>query len=105
MDSDYDGNYRDQGTNQWCFAHDLIIERVDGKPLIGPARILLHESFGQQEWMAESDGKGRLGLTEISAYGVYTAGAIVKAPDTDEWICPEYDVTNLPGSPERFKEL
>ena len=40
-----------------------------------------------------------------SAYGVYTAGAVVKAPDTDEWILLEYDVTNLPGLPERFKEL
>jgi hypothetical protein len=100
------GDYHDQGTNQWSFAHDLIIERIDGKPLIGPARILLHESFGnQQEWMAEPDSKGRLVLTEISAYGVYTAGAVVKAPDTDEWILLEYDVTNLPGLPERFKEL
>ena len=53
--------------------------------------------------MAEPDGNGRLGLREISAYGVYTAGAIAKAPDADEWIYLEYDVTNLPGLPERIQ--
>lgn len=101
------GLYRDHETSQWSFAHDLVIERVDGKPLIGPARIVLHESFGknQQEWRAEPDSKGRLVLTEISAYGVYTAGAVVKAPDTNEWVLLEYDVASLPGLPERFKEL
>ena len=55
--------------------------------------------------MAELDGIGRLVLTEILAYGVYTAGAVVKVPDTDDWVCLEYDVKNLPGLPERFKDL
>lgn len=86
-----------------AFHFDASVTSVDGSTLAGPVLFHLHDTFNPSViHVAEIREGTRAVLEDVSSYGIFTIGAQVKSA-TGSWIGLEWDLTHLPGLPERFR--
>lgn len=87
---------------QNLFFVDLIVESTDGSPLDSPVLFHLHDTYLPHiiHIRRIRDGS-RAVLEEVSATGIYTVGAQVRARD-GKWTSLELDLATLPDLPSRF---
>ena len=87
---------------QNLFFVDLMVESTDGSPLDGPVLFHLHDTYPRHiiHIRRIRDGKRAI-LEEVSATGIYTVGAQVRAGDR-RWTSLELDLATLPNLPSRF---
>jgi hypothetical protein len=89
-------------TQKKLFFFNIIVESTDGTPLVGPVVFHLHDTFPKPViYVRKTDG-GFAQIEEANAIGVFTIGAQVQRAD-GEWIGLEYDLSELPDLPDRFK--
>jgi hypothetical protein len=84
------------------FDVDIIVRSTDGSALKGPVIFHLHDTFPRNRVTIRKIHEERLAaLTEVNAYGVFTAAAQI-CNRFGDWTSLEIDLRYLEGLPKRF---
>jgi hypothetical protein len=84
------------------FYFSLVVESVDGSPLMPPVVFHLHDTFPRRViHIRRIADRTRAEFSDVSAYGTFTVGVQVKT-GSGQWTSLELDLSTLAGLPTRF---